>query len=100
MRWYYVVTGPDNDHWNSFVRLNPDSNDKGSEVQVSVTGLAHWHHGDTWLIDDGELIVACRTLEAIYLGRRNRSIRSKRWLRWGWGLSLHSARWAFSCAAR
>jgi hypothetical protein len=68
--WYYVATGPDNDHWNSFVRLNPDANGKGSGVQMCATGLAHWHHGDTWLIDDGELIAASRTLEAIYLAEK------------------------------
>jgi hypothetical protein len=68
--WYYVVTGPSNNRWNSFVRLNPDSKGKGSGVLMCATGLAHWHHGDTWLIDDGELIVASRTLEALYLAKK------------------------------
>lgn len=71
--WYHVVTGPANDRWNSFVRLNPDSNGNGSGVQMCASGLAHWHHGDTWLVDDGELIVASRTLEAMYLAEKDQA---------------------------
>ena len=68
--WFYVATGPDFKHWNAFVRLTPDAEGQGSGVQMSATGLSHWHHGDHWLVDDGELLVANRTLEALYLAQQ------------------------------
>jgi|tagenome__1003787_1003787.scaffolds.fasta_scaffold20912603_2 thiol-disulfide isomerase/thioredoxin len=65
--WFCIAAGPSDDQWHSFVRLDPEaSRGNGYGVQVIATGLTYFFHGEHWLIDDGELIVATRTLEANY----------------------------------
>jgi len=63
--WFYVASGPEPERFNCVVRLNPVAEAKnGYGVQVTLGELLYMFHGETHLWDDGELLVAARTLRA------------------------------------
>jgi thiol-disulfide isomerase/thioredoxin len=65
--WFFVTAGEERDAWRAFVRLNSmDERKKGYGVTTSISGPTHYFHGDTWFIDDGELLVAKRMSLAAY----------------------------------
>lgn len=71
--WHYLAAGPAEDQWNILLRLNPISKRaRGHGVRIAATGLTHFFHGAQWFIDDGELTLASRTLEAHYLAEKKR----------------------------
>lgn len=71
--WFIVALGPREDSWNAVVRLNPMEMAK-SGYGVSIYGAGHifFSHGERWLIDDGELLVAIRESPAIYERQKQR----------------------------
>ncbi len=66
--WYFVAAGPEpeSDLWLTVIRLDPLDQPGGSGVQVVSAGHLRYFHGDQWLIDDGEMLVAQRMLPAMY----------------------------------
>jgi thiol-disulfide isomerase/thioredoxin len=65
--WFLVGSGPNNERFSAMVRLNPTARrSPGDGVSSGVGGFARYFHGHTWLLDDGELLVTARTLEANY----------------------------------
>jgi thiol-disulfide isomerase/thioredoxin len=69
--WFFVTAGHERESWRAFVRLNSmDDRGKGYGVSTSVAGPTYYFHGDTWFIDDGELLVARRTSIAAYDARK------------------------------
>jgi thiol-disulfide isomerase/thioredoxin len=65
--WFYVASGPNTENFDAVVRLNPVALRKpGYGVQTFVGGFVYYFHGDAHILDDGELLVAMRTLEAGY----------------------------------
>ncbi len=65
--WHHIGAGPDENHFDCVLRINPTAlKAKGHGFQ-GVGGLTYVFHGDTWAMDDGTLFVANRTLEAGYL---------------------------------
>jgi thiol-disulfide isomerase/thioredoxin len=68
--WFFVASGPDERPVNrvdAVVRLNPvKMAGKGYGVQPSPGPIGYFFHGDTWLMDDGELLAAARTLKSDY----------------------------------
>ena len=75
--WFYVTTGPDASLVNCVVRLNPiKESGRGYGVQTSFGELLHYFHGDQHFWDDGELLIAYRTLRGPYdAGEATRKIR-------------------------
>ena len=64
--WFVVASGRADDRFDAIVRLSPLAI-KVEEEGVRGSGVhCHLIHGDTWLIDDGDLLVASRTLLADY----------------------------------
>lgn len=65
-QWFCATSGPRSEELDCFVRLNPEelsasnnSRRKGSMGFGSMRdGLAEAFHGDRWLLDDGELLIA------------------------------------------
>jgi thiol-disulfide isomerase/thioredoxin len=102
-RWFYVACGPDRERFDCVVRLNPVAkSDPGYGFQ-GMSGLAYVFHGKAWAMDDGELLVAARTLQAAYemeLAREKirknlpgnvpPEIDAEKWLNTPWGLSWGS----------
>jgi thiol-disulfide isomerase/thioredoxin len=71
--WCYVTFGPQPEAWNAVVRLNPvEFADRGYGFNVSGAGHIHLFHGDRWVLDDGELLVANRTRPEIYIAEKKR----------------------------
>ena len=65
--WCYIASGADKERVDAVVRLNPlKKQSPGYGVQTIVGGYAYYFHGRAWLMDDGELLVASRTLESSY----------------------------------
>ncbi len=65
--WCYLASGLDGQHLDAVVRLNPlEMRKPGHGVHTMVGGYVHYFHGRRWMMDDGELLVALRTLEADY----------------------------------
>jgi thiol-disulfide isomerase/thioredoxin len=65
--WFFVASGPNDQSFDVLVRLNPLAKRKpGNGVQTIVGGFGYMFHGRTWLMDDGEVLVALRTLESTY----------------------------------
>jgi hypothetical protein len=61
--WIYIATGPDRERIDCIVRLNPVKKaGNGYGVQTALGDLLYMFHGDTRLWDDGEILVASRTL--------------------------------------
>jgi len=66
--WFFVALGRDKEQLDALVRLNPMQRSKhGFGVSTMLGGFMREFHGDTSLMDDGELIVAERMLKATYL---------------------------------
>ena len=73
--WYYVTTGPNAKLTNCVVRLDPIK-EHGYGVQTAFGELLHGFHGDQHFWDDGELLIAYRTLRGPYeAGEATRRIR-------------------------
>jgi len=68
--WFFVASNAEDGAEKSIdaiVRLNPvKMMGKGFGVEASSGPIGYFFHGDTWLLDDGEMLVASRTLEADY----------------------------------
>jgi len=65
--WFYAASGPDRERFDCVVRLNPlDMNDAGHGFQSAAGDFAYIFHGKTHVWDDGELLLASRTLRASY----------------------------------
>jgi thiol-disulfide isomerase/thioredoxin len=64
--WFFVAIGPQQESWRVVVRLDPVDAPGGFGVTIVGPGPIHHFHGDTWLLDDGELLVATRTPLAAY----------------------------------
>jgi hypothetical protein len=70
--WFFVASGPDErpmavQRVDAVVRLNPvKMQGKGYGVETHPGPVGYFFHGDTWMMDDGELLVAMRTLDAEY----------------------------------
>lgn len=71
--WFFVALGPREGCWSAVVRLNPVEMAK-SGYGVSIFGAGHifFSHGERWLIDDGELLVAIRESPAVYERQKKR----------------------------
>jgi thiol-disulfide isomerase/thioredoxin len=66
--WYFVGIGRDKEQLEALIRLNPLQRSKsGYGVSTTVGGFMREFHGDTSLIDDGELLVAERMLKSTHL---------------------------------
>jgi len=66
-QWCYIASGADKERLDAVVRLNPLALQRpGYGVNTWVGGYVYYFHGDRWLMDDGELLVAHRTLERAY----------------------------------
>jgi thiol-disulfide isomerase/thioredoxin len=67
--WYFVASGPNRESWHTVVRLNPveEYGQRGFGVMTSLAYVQH-HHGDKWVVDDGQLLVANRMSIAAYEG--------------------------------
>ena len=66
-KWFFAAAGQDKDHIDCVVcalipwrTRNPDTAIREAPV------LARAYHGETWAMDDGELLVASRTLDSLY----------------------------------
>jgi thiol-disulfide isomerase/thioredoxin len=71
--WFVVACGPRDDGWAVVVRLNPvDFSKRGYGFSGGGVGLTSAFHGNTQIVDDGELVVANRTLPAVYLFEKKR----------------------------
>jgi thiol-disulfide isomerase/thioredoxin len=68
--WFFIGTGPEAESWRAFVRLDFMKTPGGFGVSTSVAGPTHYFHGDTWFIDDGELLVSKRLSVATYEARK------------------------------
>lgn len=65
--WFYVASGPDENRFDCLVRLNPVGWSKpGYGVRSAAGDMASMFHGQKDLWDDGELLLASRTLRADY----------------------------------
>jgi thiol-disulfide isomerase/thioredoxin len=65
--WYYAASGPDKERCNCIVRLNPlEMRDEGNGFQSVAGDFVSMFHGRTHIWDDGELLLASRTLRASY----------------------------------
>ncbi|MCH7750613.1 MAG: TlpA family protein disulfide reductase [Planctomycetes bacterium] len=65
--WFYAASGPDKERFNCLIRLNPlDMWGAGNGFQSVAGELAYIFHGKTHVWDDGELLLASRTLRASY----------------------------------
>ena len=57
--WYYTMSGPSREEFNTFVRLNPHELRKPRYGFGNMTdNLRRAFHGDCWAFDDGELLFA------------------------------------------
>ncbi len=66
-QWFFVASGKDAEQVDAVIRLNPIAKrSPGNGVQSIIGGFGYFFHGDMWLMDDGELLVAFRTLESYY----------------------------------
>jgi thiol-disulfide isomerase/thioredoxin len=76
--WFFVASGPDErpmavQRVDAVVRLNPVKMEgKGYGVETHPGPIGYFFHGDTWMMDDGELLVAMRTLDSEYESQRTR----------------------------
>lgn len=95
--WCYIASGAGKEQLDAVVRLNPLSlQSPGYGVQTIVGGYVYYHHGDRWLMDDGELLVASRTLEAHYkadLAREKIREKIRKNLSGGSPPAIDAARW-------
>jgi thiol-disulfide isomerase/thioredoxin len=65
--WVFAACGPNDQRFDAVIRLNPAAKESpGHGFQSFVGGLAYFFHGNTWIMDDGELLVASRTLESAH----------------------------------
>ncbi len=65
--WFYVGVGPDEDNHDVLVRLNAVSKSSpGYGVMTTISGFLYEFHGETWLMDDGDLLVCRRTLKSTH----------------------------------
>jgi len=65
--WFFVTSGPDDEHFNAVVRLNPvERLSPGSGSQTLAGSFVRYFNGDTWVMDDGELLVSVRMSEEDY----------------------------------
>jgi thiol-disulfide isomerase/thioredoxin len=93
--WMFVASGPDENpvkRVDAIVRLNPlkmAGNGYGVETNRSPAPEGYFFHGDKWLVDDGELLVAMRTVDSEYkaqvrreklIGAAAPSLRTTNWL--------------------
>lgn len=75
--WFFAASGTSSEDWTAVVRLNPVELSKGGYgFQGGAVGMASMTHGNTWVNDDGELLVASRTLAPSF--RRMRERQEKR----------------------
>jgi RNA polymerase sigma factor (sigma-70 family) len=71
--WFLVASGPDDKHFDCLLRLNPAGEaGKGWGFTATRDGLQRAFHGETWVLDDGELLTATRALEAEVKAKRAR----------------------------
>jgi len=57
--WFYAMSGPSREKFNAFIRLNPyELRKPGFGFSRMVDDTRKVFHGDSWTIDDGELLVA------------------------------------------
>ena len=56
--------GPSEDRYDCLVRLSPQVNANGYGYEAMAGPLRRAFYGENWLFDDGDLLVAQRTLEA------------------------------------
>jgi thiol-disulfide isomerase/thioredoxin len=71
--WFFVASGPDKESWRAIVRHHPTDQPGGYGVTTTPAGHIYYFHGDRWLIDDGELLVATRTTLANYEAELNKN---------------------------
>ena len=63
--WFFVGLGPDEQKLDALVRLNAVTNQSpGYGVMSTISGFLYEFHGETWLMDDGDLVVCRRTLKS------------------------------------
>jgi cytochrome c biogenesis protein CcmG, thiol:disulfide interchange protein DsbE len=64
--WMVVAIGPNRNQFDCCIRLNPASESGKGYGFVGFAGiLRKAFHGETWIIDDGELLLATRGLDAV-----------------------------------
>lgn len=72
--WSYVASGPSQYQVDCRVRLNTEPEGGGRvHCEGRAGGPQRAFHGDRWLMDDGELLVASRGLEAFIQANRVRA---------------------------
>ena len=65
--WFYAGVGPDDQNLDAFVRLDAVANrSPGYGVMSTFSGFLYQFHGETWLMDDGDLFVCRRTLRSTH----------------------------------
>jgi thiol-disulfide isomerase/thioredoxin len=70
--WFRVASGPDGERCDCLLRLNPTSEAGGFRFTGCSEGVQRAEHGDTWVLDDGELLIATRGLDAYVKVKRAR----------------------------
>lgn len=71
--WFIAASGPDRGSYDCLIRLNPeDRSSPGYGTQAVQGGLCSMFHGKTRIVDDGEMLIVERTLEAVDRARRKR----------------------------
>jgi peroxiredoxin len=68
--WFLHASGPRNDLIDCWLRLTPTEliKNQGHGVRVTSSGLQQAFAGQSWVLDDGELLVARRGSEAEIMG--------------------------------
>jgi thiol-disulfide isomerase/thioredoxin len=65
--WVFAACGPTDQRFDALVRLDPAALEgAGHGFQSFAGGLTYFFHGNTWIMDDGELLVASRTLDSAH----------------------------------
>ena len=65
--WFVIAAGRNDQRFDTFVRLNPvKKRSPGYGVYTGPLFARYFHGDDTWIIDDGEMLVATRTTTAQY----------------------------------
>jgi RNA polymerase sigma factor (sigma-70 family) len=72
--WFVALSGPGPDRVDCMMRLDASADaGNGYGFSACADGLRRAFHGDTWVLDDGELLAATRQLEAVAKVRKVRA---------------------------
>jgi peroxiredoxin len=75
--WFVAATGPTNDQVDCLVRLNLTKAAQGYGFE-GMRDVGRVFHGDKWLLDDGQLLVATRGIESLARAKIERDLARER----------------------